>query len=330
MNKKSSNASAIAFGFEFQKAAGIQIFLDNVEHAAEVEIEGQKEDIEIRMSDGSVLYAQAKSVVNPNDKRNAIKKLRDALASLAKCDGDIFKLVYVTNLYDPINSNAEMVYANRLTSFDNLLQQDQETIRGIVNKIPSEKKIDLSKFQIQSIKFAGTDKEERYSEIKKKVAEFLTAAGVETSETQQVLKEWLFLFGDNETKQRITLSKKEVMFHLILVLIRKEIAEDKFKRVCDLDNFDFVMEQYEGLIARMDSKFDFFTLVCSDYMERMKSSSKYCSENFVREEWKRYEEYFHAVTDNPDTLEAITKIALLSTLNKRFKIKNVKEAAGIQ
>lgn len=42
---KSSNASASAFGWDFQSNAAIMLMLKNIEKASKVKVEGQTEDV---------------------------------------------------------------------------------------------------------------------------------------------------------------------------------------------------------------------------------------------------------------------------------------------
>ena len=72
---RSSNATASAFGWDFQSNAAIMLMLENIERASKVKVEGENEDVEITFSDGKMLMAQAKAVVDPNDVSFVINKL---------------------------------------------------------------------------------------------------------------------------------------------------------------------------------------------------------------------------------------------------------------
>lgn len=81
---RSSNATASAFGWEFQSNAAIMLMLKNIEKASRVKVEGESEDVEITFSNGKMLMAQAKSVMNPDDISFVISKLEAALKTLNK------------------------------------------------------------------------------------------------------------------------------------------------------------------------------------------------------------------------------------------------------
>ena len=52
---KSTNASASAFGWDFQSNAAIMLMLKNIKVATSVKVEGKTEDIEITLDNGNVI-----------------------------------------------------------------------------------------------------------------------------------------------------------------------------------------------------------------------------------------------------------------------------------
>ena len=71
--------------------------LEKVKDFTHIEMESKNEDIEITYADGSKLYAQAKSVTDPNDKTNIIANLSKSLKTLGKADDGKTRLVYINN-----------------------------------------------------------------------------------------------------------------------------------------------------------------------------------------------------------------------------------------
>ena len=55
------NASASAFGWDFQINSAILLMIDNIEDVSYVKVEGKYEDIELYLNNGKTIYAQAKS-----------------------------------------------------------------------------------------------------------------------------------------------------------------------------------------------------------------------------------------------------------------------------
>ena len=60
--QKNRRANATLFGFDFQRNAAIVLMLDNIKELRSVRLEGNEEDIEISLTDGQKILAQAKAV----------------------------------------------------------------------------------------------------------------------------------------------------------------------------------------------------------------------------------------------------------------------------
>ena len=56
------SATSVLFGFDFQANAAIVLMLENIKDMSHIRLEGC-EDIDIKLNDGSHIFAQAKSVV---------------------------------------------------------------------------------------------------------------------------------------------------------------------------------------------------------------------------------------------------------------------------
>lgn len=59
---KSRRANAVNFGFDFQVNAAIVLMLENIEDVSALRLEGNYEDIEVKLNDGEYILAQAKSI----------------------------------------------------------------------------------------------------------------------------------------------------------------------------------------------------------------------------------------------------------------------------
>ncbi len=79
---KSSNASAFAFGWDFQSNVAIMLMLKNMERASKIKVEGQTEDVEITLADGKMLMSQVKAVATPDDTSHVKEKLETGLRTL--------------------------------------------------------------------------------------------------------------------------------------------------------------------------------------------------------------------------------------------------------
>ena len=323
--KRSPNASGSIFGWHFQTAAGIYLFLKNIEHAEAIKMEGEIEDIEIRLDDSTKIYAQAKasSLAEP---KNEIKQLKDALDSLYACPKDSKYLVYVTNHLNPLRSKSQEVYAALFTSFDNFLEDDKAKVQSYLNEL-GKNDFETSKFKILSIRFSGDDDEERYGNIKKAVDEFLDKAGI-VGKGQKALKEWRLVFGENNSKKHIELSKKDVVFPLILIILENQVDEDRYSKICEQDLYSEVMEKYDSLVRKLPSQYEFFSRVRSEFMNANKLA-QLSKEEYVKRHWTDYDADFKKLIPEEKERESFIKIVLMATIMKREVIKKIKDAAGL-
>lgn len=324
--KRSPNASGSSFGWIFQTAAGIYLFLTNIKHAESIKMEGECQDIEILLDDSTKIYAQAKASSLKTSK-NEIAQLKEALTSLADCPNDSAALIYVTNHLNPLKSKSPEIYANLLTSFDGFMDDDKQKVCTYLQDL-GEKDFNTEKFKVLSIKFSGDDDTERYGIIKRVIDEFLENAGV-VGKGQKALDEWRLIFGENNSKRHVSLSKKEVIFPIILIIIEHQVDEDLYSRVCNLDLYSDVMEKYDSLVRGLPSKYEFFTRVRSEFL-KAKELSHLSKEEYIIKHWTDYNDEFQKLIPNEQERESFIKIVLMATIKKRETINDIKIAAGIK
>ena len=323
---RSRNASGSIFGWAFQTAAGIYLFLKNIKHAESIKMEGEIQDIEIHLDDSTVIYAQAKSS-SLEDPNNQIRQLKDALESLSECPENSSRLIYVTNHLDPLKSEAPGVYATLLTSFDGFMPSDQDKVRKYLTEL-GIKNFDTSKFQVLSLRFSGSEDLERYGQVKKAVDEFLDSAKVQ-GKGERALTEWRILFGGNNSKRYIKLNKKDVIFPLILVVIEGQVSEEKYTQVCSCGLYSEVMEKYDTLIKELPSNYSFFARVSGEY-KQAHTISDVTAEGYVTEHWRDFEDEFRALISDDEERESFIKIVMMATIMKRSTLNHIKEAAGLE
>ena len=172
-----TNASPAAYGWCFQVGAGIILMLDNVKELTSLKMEGASDDIELTLKSGKI-YAQAKSVIQIGDQRSASTKLNDALRLLSQDEknGDAIKLIYITNIANPLSSKipSAFQYGNKY-EFSVLPRDAQAKIKEKVgDNFPTEK------FQLHILSFFG-EGDNKFESIKTKISEFLREALMDPS-----------------------------------------------------------------------------------------------------------------------------------------------------
>lgn len=225
------NASASAFGWDFQANSAILLMLENIKNARRVRVEGADEDIEITLQDWSKVYAQAKAVEKPDDASHVIDKLTKALETLSdaakKGDGSLF--TYVTNSSNPFNNQRTLSYFTGRThlGFDELPDAAQNKINEIIQK-NGYTDLDVHKLDVRVIPFYGNDLKNRYKEIQACVNEFLSEVNVDVQGiNKDIMEIWQKDLFQNATQSdtTISISKEKMIWPLIVLVVgRSEIS----------------------------------------------------------------------------------------------------------
>ena len=326
-----TNASPSAYGWCFQVGACITLMLDNVKEFTSLKMEGASDDIELTLDSGKI-YAQAKSVTQMGDQRSASKNLNDALRLLSQDanNGDAVKLIYITNIANPLSSTvvSAFQYGNSY-EFSILPDEAQEKIRErVCDDFPTEK------FRLHILSFFG-EGNNKFESIKTKISEFLRESINDPSYNKRLLDSWFETFMVNASdkpnnQKKLELKKKDVIYPVIVLVIDPPISETDFVKVSDYDNYAEISQEFREIINRNVCDYEFFSEVIGDYLSKRnltsnKTNYKY---DYARNEWKDYESQFSAIT-NAETREALIKLLLLSVISKRYTINCIKEATNL-
>jgi hypothetical protein len=298
-NKKKTvnrNAAPAAHGWCFQVGAGISLMLDYVKDFSHIKMEGKSDDIELTLCEGKKLYAQAKSITQIGDQRNAGKNLNDALKVLSEDEqnGDAFKLVYITNIENPLSSKKVSAFRyGQPYEFSVLPTADQKKIVDIVGSdFPADK------FQLQIIHFFG-EGDNRFNNIKEKIKEFLLDAIEDTSYSKRLLDDWFEILMVNaadkpDKEKKVDLTKKQIIFPVIAIIIDPPITDTEFVRVCDYEDYTEITQNFRKTIYETTCDYEFIVQVLVDYLDKRKAAEDKANYKyeFTKNEWQNYEQGF--------------------------------------
>lgn len=326
-----TNASAAAFGWEFQFNAGIMLMLDNIKQAIEVKIEGETEDIEITLNDKMKIFAQAKSVESIEDYSHVKDKLTAALKTLnaAEKTGEAKALIYITNTPNPCNESKSIICFSSGVShikYDDL----PEVCKAQINAIYEDKnlKFPLEKFSIFVFDFSG-DGENRYRIVKYKISEFLYSLDSEFSGmVQRALDRWRLDFGENATQnnRNTKISKKQMMWPLILWYCEnKETA-----RLDELDSVDKeeILKRYSYIINTNSERFELFTKIINlyeDYRNEEKHLKKIDIDEFIRIKCNFLNDEFDFSSVSDYIRLEVLKLTVEKVISTRHTVNNIRE-----
>ena len=326
------NASPSAYGWCFQVGAGISLMLDYVKDFSSIKMEGMSDDIELTLGKRRKIYAQAKSVTQIGDQRSAAKNLSDAMTVLSEDNqnDDAFKLIYITNIANPLSSKHSSAFQyGHSYDFSILPTIDQ-------NKITKKAGVDFSsdKFQLQIIRFFGEGKD-KFQGIKEKIEEFLRSTIDNSSYSSLLLDNWFTTFMVNATdkpdkKKKLNLTKKQIIYPLIAVIIDPPINDIEFSKVCDYENYNEVKQEFKRIIDGNICDYEFIGQVLGDYYDKCttitdKTNYKY---EFTRSEWHNYENEFSYISNN-EKRQALIKILLLTIITQYNTINDIKKKVNL-
>ena len=99
-------ANSVIFGFDFQVNAAIVLMLENIKNLETLKLEGDYEDIELKLKNNKYVLAQAKAVEQSSkDFKNVRKNLKKALLTLSEGAQKVAaaQLILITNSPNPFN-----------------------------------------------------------------------------------------------------------------------------------------------------------------------------------------------------------------------------------
>jgi len=324
---RSSNATASAFGWEFQSNAAIMLMLKNIVDASKVKVEGDREDVEITFSNGKLLMAQAKAVENPDDFRNVKGKLEAGLRTLnaASKIANVEQLVFVTNSPNPFNDVATMYKFSsplNMVPFSELPMSCQKSICNICST--NGYSIDTSILTVCVMQFHGHSEDERYKVLQSLTERFLNELGVERVSTGQILSLWQHSFTVNASQRTTAITKESMVWPIIAVLCEVHETDTGLE---DYDTSDVaeILQKYRAVINNNSERFEFVSKVLSDFNDfypAMRSRERV--ERFISEKWEQYKSDFDLKNTDSATEEVVVRLTISNVLKSRRVIAEIK------
>lgn len=329
-------ADAVLFGFDFQVNAAIVIMLENIRDLNSVRFEGESEDIEIELSNGECILAQAKSVVKSStDFINVRSNLKKALHSLSEGNKRVKaeKLILITNSSNPLNENVSrnLFWGTAHRAFDSLPATSQKIINDYLGDINDP--LDVSKFSIQILPFETDDARERYKAVMQTINDFvgdikLTIPGL-GKKLHEIWREDIFINGTKNNSE-IRLTKKELIWPIIVLETDTEYIEEGLRDQFDPGQYDEIVRQYKAIIDSCCEHYEFFTKVLYDYKEYGRDmNQRERTSAFVLNKWKEYSSEFNVNGIDSETLESLTRVILYNIIRRRHEIERIKQGVNL-
>ncbi len=333
---KSRRANAVIFGFDFQVNAAIVLMLENIIDLESLKLEGNYEDIELRLNTGEYILAQAKAVEKSSiDFRNVRANLEKALSSLSEGaeKSQVSKLILITNSPNPLNEslsrNLFLGMAHR--GYETLPDESRKLIQSYINKI--EHPLELNKFMIQVLPFETDDELERYKMVRQVVDDFVGELNLNIpGGSKKILNIWQNEIFKNGSKkdETILLKKNNIIWPIMVLATDVEKIDECFLEVFDRSLYEEIIYRYKEIIDSCCERCEFFIKVLYDYQqyESDKKSSEKCID-FALTQWEAYREELKLDNSEMETEKGLIQIILYSIIRNRIVINRIKKAVNL-
>lgn len=323
-------ANSVMFGFDFQVNAAIVLMLKNIKELSSLKLEGEYEDIELKLEDGSYILAQAKGIeAASSDFRNVRKNLKKALNTLSEGSRDIEvrKLILITNSLNPLNEENNIFFGESYRDYNTLPPSSKKIIDNYLDEI--NESLDREKFMIQVLPFETDNEEERYKVVRQKVDSFigmldLSIPGV----VDKILGLWqnnVFINGAKKDSN-IKLEKRDIIWPIICIVTDVDRYSHESLNIDD-ELYEEVIEKYREIVTTYSEKFELFTKVLYDYNNYKpdKRSNNEKIEEFIITHFKEYSLELKLTNSDEELEETLIKVILFNILKSRRIINRIKE-----
>lgn len=360
-----NDASASSFGWNFQSNAGIFLFLKFLKNAESIKIESKLQDIEIQLSSGNKILAQAKSAQDYTVVTNKKEKFKDAIISLAKFSDNGDQLIYISNIPDTFDS-AKDNFNNKVVAYtscpqgvrdeiDRVFETTCNSMRARIDKEDDNKKkaknkrvlklvegFDKTKLHISVISPYWGDEQNRYSEISNAIVSFLVDDLALSNDNaiaikRRLLEYWQLKFEHNSTQPDINETKKitkEDFAWPIAVYLSKDGVPD----IQDCLSFtpdQSLTEEVERMLADpamvYHERFEFSNRVIQEYSTYRKGQAagvRDIEKLFIKDCGNDYCDEFIIDADTEKT-EYVTKAFIYKILVNRRNMTKIQVGIGV-
>lgn len=346
-------------GFTFQDLAAIILFIDNFDELKSIKAEGNHEDIDIELLDGSWIYAQAKMISDPiNSNKNYRKrKMSESFTSLCNnlfnSKNPVSSIVYISNCKDPLGEEdtaTKSFYPVYPLTFDQLAKVTQNRVEKMLDKkIENDylKKKNKSKeevleilkkdFGVQIIPFDPRHSyEDKFHSVQSYVGNFLINRNLMQNASLNIMRNWHDLFRENSenySKDKV-LTKKDLLWVIVVIECNQPFNTDTiaFKLNVDVAIMDEISIRFKEVFDYISERLEFCATIWSDeeeYVENHPNVSTSYIYDFINNSWRNYLDFWDIDDITGEEQEVLIKMVLYRILTKKSTIKHIMETGNV-
>ena len=333
---QSSNASGSARGWEFQFAAGIHIFLVHIDEVFSLKIEGDEEDIEVTLTDSSLIYAQAKCVTDIEDDNNVKSNYEKAIVTLARAGkgNAVRKLIFITNSPNPFGIKRTISFflgvpKHKYSALPNTCK------KKILQSIEKSKiNLNTDILEIWILPFFG-EEENRYSQLIMEIEKFLATIKDTQGLSEKLLSIWRERFSINAGNKdtSVVLRKEELIWPIIALASDRESIE-AYTSSYDAAARTEISREFSNFIHVKADTFLFSNKVINAYYDycdnnQLPLHQQKSQDSFISSERNMFSEDFTISTLPTEIRDILMELVIKRILRLRYLITEVKERVGL-
>ena len=149
---------------------------------------------------------------------------------------------------------------------------------------------------------------------------------------KQLLETWHWQVFNNGGKDNvdIKLSKKDMIWPLLVKITEIEQCDNEFLEQFDLSVYEEIVNRYADIINSHCEQCEFFIKILSDY-NSFKTEKKLNEKmtDFIEKNWENYVSEFYVEGLESEIQEAITKIVMHNIIRRKFAIDRIKKEVNL-
>lgn len=324
------NASKTIAGFNYQQMVGLIVFFKNIQHATEVNIEGE-DDIDLLFDDGTISFYQVKESSDPA--ASGLSKFKQGLKTL---DDDMEKtdsikyLVYVSNSYYPLGRTVDDAKFSR----DYGLYKCEDFHPKIRKKITDQQKNHKSinqHFRIMRVAYEGDDIETKEAVYRECIDEFSKKANLKYKEYFRERMKNIAQDIASDDKKKLTKCDLCSTAELCEIIQNKDKNLSDFSKYCNINpgNINSISANYEKLLDSQFLDFEIISKIMNSFNDFYEESTLYGDEvcsDFINKCVKDVEKSIYS--DDFYFKEDICKLLMWDVVHSIGKRKSIREAAN--
>lgn len=363
---KNTEASASAFGWEFQVATGVILSILRISDLRSVEIEGQTEDIELYFENSDPEYVQVKAVQGDNidvkDGEKATLAMNTLINTSNLTKGKYSKLLYVANFRNPLSMTEARLAAVWKPAMDSVFSKSYMSLpstekKFIDDRISSAQKqlrdhhyndsinhFDVNRLYIATILFKPVEvgssssaiAENSSTVLKGVIGDLMQNAKIAVrrltiDHVSHALQSFYFenAASPSSNGKHLKITKDRLIWRIILELIgNSDSVTDDSVPISIISEVDDYVKFFIEDQSRDISVINKVYAELADYLPG-KDPSKSEAESFINARWNRFKEDFPLLGDE-DVQEYGTKQLIRMILEGQRTVYRIKKAVNMQ